>query len=73
MDKLPSAVIVRGTEHRETRKNYDDGIPIGKLDETGDIVLFNHFNLIIKTQPVPESKNMRIVGFEVEPRSYWPG
>ena len=36
-------------------------------------MLFNHWIFTIKTQPVENSLHMRIVGFEVEPRSYAPG
>ncbi len=36
-------------------------------------IIYNHWNLIVKTSPIPESRNHRIVGFEVEPRSYAPG
>jgi len=55
---------------------YDEGIPLGKLmkDEHGKYkhALYNHWLITVKTQPVENSLHMRIVGFEVEPRSYRP-
>lgn len=74
LDGLPSAVVVRDPVTGEVHNEYDDGIPVGKViyDKDGNkkYVLYNHWILTMKTQPVAESKNHRIVGFEVEPRSY---
>ena len=72
VDGLPSAVKVRkpdGTMHTD----YDDGIPLGFELITGEYALNNHWNIVVKTQPVPNSKNHRIVGLEVEARSYSQG
>lgn len=59
---------VTGTVHSD----WDNGIPIGKIAPNGEYHLFNHFILYVKTQPVPGSNNkfFRIVGFDVEARSY---
>lgn len=78
VDGLPSAVVVRDPVTGEVHNEYDDGIPVGKYfyDSTTDsfkYILYNHFMLTIKEQPIEDSKKVRIVGFEVEPRSYWPG
>ena len=57
--------------------DYEDGIPVGKYILGDDMefkhVLYNHWVITIKTQPVEDSAHMRIVGFEVEPRSYAVG
>ena len=78
VDGLPSAVVVRDPETGEVHNEYDDGIPVGKYvydlkREESKYILYNHFILTIKESPIDESKKIRIVGFEVEPRSYWPG
>lgn len=80
LDGLPAAVIVRDPVTGHVHKDYNEGIPVGKMiiDQT-DIknpkekyLIYNHFNFVVKTQVVPESERVRIVGFEVEPRSYMP-
>ena len=78
VDGLPSAVVVRDPVTGEVYNEYDDGIPVGKYiyDKTTDssrYILYNHWILNIKESPIDETKKVRIVGFEVEPRSYWPG
>ena len=78
VDGLPSAVVVRDPETGDVYNKYDDGIPVGKYiyDKTTDssrYILYNHWILTIKESPIDETKKVRIVGFEVEPRSYWPG
>lgn len=76
LDGLPSATIIRDPVTGETHKDYFDGIPIGKHYGTfGDYsyVLYNHWIITVKTQAVEDAKHQRIVGFEVEPRSYANG
>ena len=76
-DGLPSAVVrvdpVSGHRHQD----YDDGIPVGKLvtDQNGKekYILYNHWNMVIKLQDLENTKQKRIVGFEVEPRSFGIG
>ena len=51
---------------------------MGKLvyDETGTYfkyILYNHWNIVITTSPVEDSLHSRILGFDVEPRSYAQG
>ena len=73
-DGLPSAVVnvnpITGHRHQD----YDDGIPVGKVvyDENGNekYILYNHWNMVIKLQPIDQTTQKRIVGFEVEPRSF---
>ena len=72
MDGLPAAVIERDHETGEVHKNYYDGIPVGKITDTQQI-LYNHWEITVRVQPLPETVHMRIVGFEVEPRSYARG
>lgn len=77
VDKLPSAVIKRNPQTGVLHKEYHDAIPIGKMvedevDGKWKHLLYNHWILTVKTSPVPNSKSHRIVGFEVEPRSYYP-
>ena len=33
-------------------------------------ILYNHWNIVITTSPVEDSLHQRILGFDVEPRSY---
>ena len=74
LDELPAAVVVRDpiTDHFKTE--YSEGIPVGKLiiDSSGKnkYILYNHFNFLVKTQPIAKSSKIRIVGFEIEPRYY---
>jgi len=52
-DKLPSAVI-NGSKN----KDYQDGIPLGyRLSANGEYALYNHWNIVIKTQPMENSKS----------------
>ena len=75
LDGLPSAVIVRDSEQtNKTSVNWLDGIPVGKYIIDGDgkerYILYNHLDLEVFVQPIEDSNEMRIVSFEVEPRSY---
>ena len=77
LDGLPAATIIRDPESGAVHTSYGDGIPVGKvvfdaISQQGRHILYNHLNILVKTQPVPESNELRIVGFEVEPRSYRP-
>ena len=61
IDGLPAAVIVRDPVTGHVHKDYNEGIPVGKyvLDNTDvnnpveKYILYNHFNFVVKTQPVP--------------------
>ena len=49
-----------------------DTIPLGK--KVGDrYIFYNNWVFVITTQPIPDSDEFYIVGFDVEPRSYAPG
>lgn len=62
---------LRDPESGIVHTDWDNGIPIGKRSSDGEYLLYNHFILFVKTQPLPGSKwNHRIVGFDVEARSY---
>jgi hypothetical protein len=72
---LPSAAKIRDPETGQTHQDFQSGIPVGKMvyDETQTYfkhILYNHWNIIITTQPVEDSLHQRILGFDVEPRSY---
>ena len=42
-------------------------------DDSKKLVLYNHFNILVKTQlAYGSSDDHQIVGFEIEPRSYAP-
>lgn len=75
---MPAAVIIRDPVSGKLHPNYDDGIPVGKLvndPDTGELkyVLYNDWVLTVRTSEVEGSdKHVKIVGFEVEPRSYDP-
>ena len=78
VDNLPSATKIRDPETGVEHKDYQSGIPVGKLvyDETGTFfkyILYNHWNIVITTAPVEDSLHHRILGFDVEPRSYAQG
>lgn len=54
---------------------YDGGIPIGYYDEhTNKVHIYNHLDIKLKTHYVTGSKDeMRVVGFEVWPKSVRKG
>ena len=60
LDELPAAVIVRDPITGHVKKDYSEGIPVGKLiiDSSDSkkpvkkFILYNHLNFVIKTQPV---------------------
>lgn len=76
---MPNAVLKRHPSTGEIHPQYDEGVPVGKIvmDEASGkykYALYNHWILTVKKQKVEGSDvRMRIVGFEVEPRSYYPG
>lgn len=78
LDGLPNCVQKRDPITGDVHYKYDEGVPVGKIvkdDKDGKIkyALYNHWLITVKTQPVEHSARLRIVGFEVEPRSYYPG
>jgi hypothetical protein len=69
LDGLPSATILRDAKNKEMDTDYFLGIPIGQKDSTtGAIVLYNHFDIIVRVHSTIEG-HKRIVGFDVEPYS----
>jgi len=75
IDGLPVATIIRDPITGDVHKDYFDGVPIGYKhfdQEAKEIkhILYNHWILTVKTQKVKDSLHRKIVGFEVEPRSY---
>jgi len=75
VDGLPAAVRehdpITGITHKT---DYDHGVPVGKLINDNGVedlkyILYNHWDIIVKTSSVSESNKVRIVGFEVEPHS----
>ena len=77
LDGLPSATkISRTMVNNQVHTSYNMGLQVGiympaaaGIEEK--FLLYNHWNILVKYQPVPESeKEFHIVGFEVEPRSY---
>ena len=70
--------MVRDPITGDIHDDFMSGIPVGKLQyitegEHFRYILYNHWNIIIKTQKVENSLHERIVGFEVEPRSFEQG
>lgn len=75
IDGLPVATIIRDPLTGDVHKDYFEGVPIGHYylnPETGQSqhMLYNHWILTVKTSKVKDSLHRKIVGFEVEPRSY---
>lgn len=79
IDGLPNAVLKRDPLTGSVHPLYDEGVPVGKIvkdekDGRYKYALYNHWLITVKKQQVEGSEyRMRIVGFEVEPRSYYPG
>ena len=69
---MPSATILRATDGSE-HVDYDDGIPLGYIMSNGEFAIYNHWYITVRLQYLEDSKSNRIVGFEVEPRSYAHG
>jgi len=68
LDDLPSATILRDKEDREMAPDYGKGIPVGKFEGLGKIMLYNHLDITVVVHDTLEGHH-RIVGFEVEPFS----
>ena len=50
--------------------DYDDGIPVGVIDEeSGKIKIYNHLVMTVLTHFEGGSDWQRIVGFDIEPQS----
>jgi len=57
-------VTFRDPQTGVVHMDYTKGIPVGYYSSDGEFFLFNHWNLLVKTQTVPGSiYNHRIVGF----------
>lgn len=68
LDNLPSATILRDSQDREMEPDYGKGIPIGKFEGLGKIMLYNHLDITVIVHDTIEGHH-RIVGFEAEPFS----
>ena len=58
------------------KEAFRDTVKIGRkvrVNGKSKYTLFNHWIFTIRTQPVENSDQVYIVGFDVEPRSYAPG
>ena len=51
--------------------HYNEGIPVGyKLENSaGNVAIYNHLDITVKVHEATGSDALRIVGFEVLPRS----
>jgi hypothetical protein len=72
LDDLPSATILRDAQDKEMTPDYSHGIPIGRFVAPGQIMLYNHWDIIVTVHDTIEGHH-RIVGFEVEPFSLAEG
>ena len=73
VDNLAVAVKVRHPVSGELEEiGYSKLVPIG-IKENGRHILYNHWIFTVLTQPIQNSSEVYIVGFEVEPRSYRHG
>lgn len=69
IDDLPSAYVSRETS---PTVKYEEGIPLGYIDENNNYFIYNHFEFLISIHETMEDKDAyRIVGFKVEPLSYF--
>ena len=72
LDGLPSATILRDKKNKELPVDYTSGIPIGEYHGLGQIMIYNHLDIVVKVHTTLEGHH-RIVGFEVEPYSMGEG
>lgn len=73
IDELPNATMEINEETGELEPNYKEGNLIGKHTYSkilgSDYILYNHLSITVKTHEVTAGDELRIVGFEVEPKS----
>ncbi len=62
---MPSAYVTR---EASPSVRYEEGIPVGYIDENNEYYIYNHFDFLIHIHETMEDKDaFRIVGFKVEP------
>jgi len=72
VDDLPNATMERNEKTGELEANYKQGNLLGEhtRDSAGaNYLLYNHLSITVKTHHVAAGDELRIVGFEVEPKS----
>lgn len=68
IDGLPNATLEKNGQG-VLEPNFKEGIYVGNITKEGEVILYNHLDITIKTHHVTGGNEVRIVGFEVEPRS----
>ena len=53
----------------ELEANFKEGLYIGENKADGSYTIFNHLDITVKTHHVSNGDELRIVGFEIEPKS----
>lgn len=72
VDDLPNATMETNEETGKFEANYKQGNLLGSFskDSSGsNYILYNHLSITVKTHHVTAGDELRIVGFEVEPKS----
>ena len=70
IDDLPNATMEVNPDSKELEANFKEGIYVGKLDRSdGSLLIYNHLAMTVKTHHVTGGDEMRVVGFEIEPKS----
>lgn len=69
IDGLPSAAMTKNKSTGKLEANYKEGIYMGDFDLEGKVWIYNHLSITVKTHKVTQGDELRIVGFEVEPKS----
>ena len=68
IDDLPSATMIKNDDE-ELEADYKEGLYIGRINEDGSYVIYNHLDMVVKTHEVSNGDELRIVGFEIHQRS----
>ena len=69
IDDLPNATMVKNEESDELEASFKEGIFVGTHHEDGAVTINNHLAITVKTHHVTGGDEVRVVGFEVEPKS----
>ena len=68
IDDLPSATMIKN-EDGELEADYKEGLYIGRSNDDGSYVIYNHLDMVVKTHKVSNGDELRVVGFEIHQRS----
>ena len=67
LDGLPAAVIIRDPVTGYIKRDYQEGVPVGRMVWSADgdtsnltkkFILYNHWNIMVKVHPVDNSNQV---------------